>query len=237
MAPDSTHSGSNYGMASNGPGTDTTAGSTTGLNPGSGQGSGQGSGTTAGASDGMTNGIRNSDGYLTALFPDRDSAERAYQGVVDRGYTSDDINLVMSDETRKRHFSNDSALAGHETELGTKAAEGAGIGVGIGAGIGGTLGAIAGVVAAVGTSIAIPGLGLVIAGPLAEGLAGAGWGGVAGGLMGALVGVNMPEERVKEYQDGINNGGILLGMRPTRDDHAAELEQHWRDANGRSVSC
>ena len=223
MAHDSTNSGSNYGMSSNGPSTDTTAGSTIRLNPGS----DLGSRTTAGT----TSGNRSSDGYLTALFPDRDSAERAYQGVVDRGYKSDDINLVMSDETRKRHFSSDGTVAGRETELGNKAAEGAGIG----AAIGGTLGAIAGLVAAVGTSIAIPGLGLVIAGPLAAGLAGAGGGGVAGGLMGALVGVNMPEERVKEYEDGIKNGGILMGMRPKTDDHATQLEQHWRGSNGQSV--
>ena len=43
--------------------------------------------------------------YVTGLFRDRDSAERAYQSLTDRGYSKDDVNLVMSDETRKRHFS------------------------------------------------------------------------------------------------------------------------------------
>ncbi len=95
---------------------------------------------------------------VTGLFPDRSSAERAYESITSRGYEKDDINLVMSDKTRKIHFS-DSSHA--ETELGNKAAEGAGVG----GAIGGTLGAIAAAVAAVGTSLAIPGLGLVIAGP------------------------------------------------------------------------
>ncbi len=224
MAQDSTNSGSNYGMSGPGPRTDTTAGSTTGINPGS----GIGSSTTAG-STGIT---ENNDRYLTGLFPDRDSAERAYQGVVDRGYKSDDINLVMSDDTRKRHFSGDSTLGGRETELGNKAAEGAGIG----AGIGGALGAIAAAVAAVGTSLVLPGLGLVIAGPIAAALAGAGAGGAAGSLVGALVGWNIPEERIKDYEDGIKNGGILMGLRPKTDVDATELEQHWRGANGQSVS-
>lgn len=87
--------------------------------------------------------------YVTGLFTDRDSAERAYQDALDRGYDKDDMNLVMSDETRKRHFSADaeSAVGGRQTELGNKAAEGAGIG----AGIGGTVGAIAAGLAAVGT--------------------------------------------------------------------------------------
>lgn len=166
--------------------------------------------------------------YLTGLFPDRDSAERAYQGVVDRGYKQDDINLVMSDETRQKQFGSEQGVT---TELGTKAAEGAGVG----AGIGGTVGAIAAAVAAVGTSIAIPGLGLVLAGPVAAALAGAGAGGAAGGLIGALIGWSIPEERVKAYESGIRQGGILMGLKPRNDEDAAHLEQHWRTVNGSQV--
>ena len=114
--------------------------------------------------------------------------------MVHRGYKSDDINLVMSDETRKRQFSGDSAVGGRDTELGNKAAEGAGIG----AGIGGAIGAIAATVAAIGTSLVLPGLGLVVAGPIAAALAGAGAGGAAGSLVGALVGWNIPEERIQD---------------------------------------
>lgn len=169
---------------------------------------------------------------MTGLFPDRDTAERAYQGVIDRGYSKDDVNLVMSDETRQRHFGDNSAAGGTaDTELGNKAAEGAGIG----AGIGGTVGAIAAAVAAVGTSIALPGLGLVIAGPLAAALAGAGAGGAAGGLLGALIGMGIPEERVKRYESGIKEGGILMGVRPRNDEDADYLSRHWQDARGADI--
>lgn len=173
---------------------------------------------------------------ITGLFPDRDSAERAYQGVIDRGYTKDDVNLVMSDATRERHFGKNSAsttttTGGAETELGNKAAEGAGIG----AGIGGALGAIAAAVAAVGTSIALPGLGLVIAGPVAAALAGAGAGGAAGTLVGALIGMGIPEERVKRYESGIEEGGILMGVRPRSDDDADDLARQWQDARGADI--
>lgn len=169
--------------------------------------------------------------YLTGLFPDRDSAERAYRNAVERGYQQGDMNVVMSDETRKRHFANEGAEGGRTTELGTKAAEGAGIG----AGIGGALGAVAAALAAVGTSIALPGLGLVVAGPVAAALAGAGAGGAAGGLVGALVGWNIPEERIKEYESGIREGGILMGLRPRNEDDAGHLESQWRAANGSSI--
>ena len=165
---------------------------------------------------------------VTGLFNDRDSAERAYQSVSSRGYDNKDVNLVMSDETRNKHFSK---VDGAKTELGTKAAEGAGVG----GAIGGTLGAVVAAVAAVGTSVAIPGLGLVIAGPLAAGLAGAGAGGAAGGLVGALIGWGIPEERVKRYESGIKNGGILMGVKARSDEDAAYFQQEWQRNKGTEI--
>jgi hypothetical protein len=165
---------------------------------------------------------------VTGLFRDRDSAERAYQSVSDRGYTREDVNLAMSDETRERHFGD---TDGRKTELGTKAAEGAGIG----GAIGGSLGAIAAAIAAVGTTIALPGLGLVIAGPLAAAIAGAGAGAATGGVVGALIGWGIPEERVKQYDEGIREGGILMAVRPRNDEDAAHIENTWRTNRGEHV--
>ena len=162
---------------------------------------------------------------MTGLFPDRESAERGYSSLSDRGYTKDDVNVVMSDDTKKRHFTS----AGTETELGNKAGEGAGVG----GAIGGTVGAIAAAVVAIGTTIAIPGLGIVIAGPLAAALAGAG--AATGGIVGALVGWNMPEERVKKYDEGIRNGGILMGVRPRNDEDAKYLENSWKTNRAQDV--
>ncbi len=164
---------------------------------------------------------------MTGLFPDRDSAEQGYNALAERGYAKDDVNVVMSEDTKKRHF----ATAGEETELGNKAAEGAGIG----GAIGGTLGAIAAAVAAVGTTLVLPGLGLIIAGPLAAAVAGAGAGAASGGIIGALVGWGIPEERMKRYDDGIKNGGILMGVRPRNDEDAAYLEKSWTTNRAQDV--
>ena len=157
---------------------------------------------------------------VTGLFPDRDSAERGYDALTERGYTRDDVNVVMSDDTRKRYFVADGA----KTELGNKAAEGAGVG----GAIGGTVGAIAAAVAAIGTTLVLPGLGLVVAGPLAAAFAGAGAGAASGGIIGALVGWNIPEERVKHYDEGIRKGGILLGVHPRNDADATHFEDSWK---------
>lgn len=175
----------------------------------------------------MANQSRDNSGMLTGLFNDRDSAERAYQSLAARGYKKDDINIVMSDEARKKHF----ASVTTETELGNKAAEGAGIG----GAVGGTLGAVLAAATAAGTSLVLPGLGLVIAGPLAAAAAGAGAGAATGGLLGALVGWGIPEERVKHYESGLKQGGILMGVRPRSDDDATWLEQDWRKHNGQHI--
>src|SRR5688500_10323408 len=131
---------------------------------------------------------------VTGLFRDRESAESAYGSVTTRGYSNDDVNLMMSDDTRSKHSP---PTEGKETELGNKALEGAGTG----AAIGGTVGATLAPIAPIGTTLALPGLGLLVAGPIAAGLAGAGAGGATGGLIGALIGSGIPEERVKNYEE------------------------------------
>jgi len=170
-----------------------------------------------------------SDRYmLTGVFEDRESAENAYNTLRDRGYSKDEINLIMSDETRKKHFSGNVK----ETEIGTKAAEGAGKG----SAIGGTIGAIAAIVTAVGTSIVIPGLGIVIAGPIVAGLAGAGAGAVTGGLIGTLIGAGIPEERAKLYESGIKKGHIVIGVHPRNQEDADYIEKLWHKNKVHEVS-
>lgn len=166
---------------------------------------------------------------LTGLFSDRDSAERAYGSLKSRGYTHDDVNVMMSDQTRDSWFSDDDA--DNTTELGSKALEGAGAG----SAIGGTLGAIIAGIAAIGTNVVLPGLGLVVAGPLAAALAGAGAGGLTGGLVGALIGSGIPEERAKLYDEGIRNGGMVMGVNPRTPEDAEYFENEWRNNNGQHI--
>jgi hypothetical protein len=71
----------------------------------------------------------------------------------------------------------------------------------------------------------LPGLGLVVAGPLAAALAGAGAGGAAGGLIGALVGAGIPEHRAKVYDASLRAGGILIGVEAKTDEEADKLEE------------
>lgn len=164
--------------------------------------------------------------WVTGAFRDRDDAERAYCSLTDRGYTQNDVNLLMSDETRKKHFGDHI-----KSDLGSKAMEGAGAG----GAIGGTLGAIIAALATAGTSLVVPGLGIVIAGPIAAALAGAGAGGLTGGIIGALIRVGIPEDRAKLYDEDIRNGRIVMGVTPRSEEDAKYFEREWRNSKGENI--
>jgi len=53
-------------------------------------------------------------------------------------------------------------------------------------------------------------------------------GAVAGGAIGALVGMGIPEARLKKYEKDLKQGGILMGIRPrTPEDRKYFEEQQW----------
>jgi len=168
--------------------------------------------------------------YVTGLYDSPESANRAYQELTStHGYGADDIDVLMTDETRQRHFGD--VKPGTELSSGSKAAKGFGAGSAIGGGVGAALAAIF----AVGTSVVVPGLGLVVAGPIAAALAGAGAGGATGGVIGALIGAGIPEERAAAYDRGLKQGGILLGTRARDEQEAVELERSFGEYGGTEV--
>lgn len=141
-----------------------------------------------------------------------DSAMTAYDKYKSRGYGDNDIALLMSDETRKKY--QDTSVHPERLEDANKTLEG----TGVGSAVGGVIGASVAAIAAIGTSLIIPGLGLVVAGPIAAALAGAGAGGLAGGLVGALVGLGLDKTEAESYDEKIKSGKIIVGANPRNDD-------------------
>jgi hypothetical protein len=149
---------------------------------------------------------------ITGLFKNRLAAEAAADAIMKRGYTRDDISVLMSDATKSKEFALQSR---------THAADGAGVG----GALGGVVGAALATIVAVGSTLVLPGLNLVIAGPIVAALAGAGAGAATGGVIGALIGAGIPEYRAKVYESGILGGGILLGVEAKSDEDADKLEE------------
>lgn len=163
--------------------------------------------------------MENKNTFITELFGNKVDAEKAYEEAIANGYKPEEINVIMSQDSRSRYYGSELV----REEEGDKSMEGLAMGGALGGAIAGTLAAIA----AIGTTLAIPGLGLIISGPLVAGLAGAGAGSISGGLIGALIGWGIPEEQLKIYERGIKSGSIILGVHE-RPDLGYNVRDEWK---------
>jgi hypothetical protein len=101
---------------------------------------------------------------ITGLFKDQDSAEHAYKSLTVSGYTSNEIDVVMSEGTREKYYGKNTIV---ETEVSNTSAK-------------------------------------VV-----------------------VIGWAIPEDRLGEYEQGINEGGILIGMKSKSIDDAHRFEKEW----------
>lgn len=134
---------------------------------------------------------------VIGLFDDSKKAGEAIGDLKAKGYTND-ISVIAKDV-------NDPKISSHQVK------QEVGDGATAGAAIGGTMGVLAGILAGA-TSFLVPGVGLLVLGPLATTLAGAAAGAVTGGVVGALVDKGIPEERAKAYQDAVTSGQVLVSI-------------------------
>lgn len=171
--------------------------------------------------------------HVVGVFDDRAKADGCFNELMALGVPEASITVMMSDQTRARYYSVDTETKG--TKAGNMATEGAGVGGAIGTAVGATIAAIA----AVGTSVILPGVGLVIAGPLATAfaaLAGGSAGALAGGLLGALVGTGMTEQNAAVYNEALLSGGVVIAVSPFDSAEARKIEDTMVRCGGREVA-
>ena len=153
---------------------------------------------------------------VVAQFPDRASADAAYDELIRRGVDRNEISVVGR---------------GAEGKMGL-AEEGGPVTAGEGAAVGGLAGLLLGVAA-----MLIPGIGPIVAvGPIAAALAGAVTGGVTGaavgGIAGALMQAGVEEEEARYYDERFRAGGVLVSVRTDDLQHGdlrAVLRRHGGD--------
>ncbi|MGV2829917.1 general stress protein [Myxosarcina sp. GI1(2024)] len=146
------------------------------------------------------------------VFERREDVESALRALKDKGFNMDNVSLLARDIEGVEGADQVTDKEGNE------ASEGAGIGATTGT----VLGGIGGFLVGAGV-LAIPGVGPVLAAgvgisEIASTLAGAGIGAAAGGIVGALVGLGIPEEKAKVYEDRIKAGDYLLMVTGTEDE-------------------
>lgn len=173
------------------------------------------------------NGTKNAK-MLTAVIRDRNAAVHTFEWLQNHGYSSHDINIMMSADTHSCF--KDKGPEG-KLKAGDMGMEGVAAGGTIGTAIGATVGAIL----AIGTSVAIPGLGLIVAGPILAALAGGGAGAVAGGAVGGLVGLGIPESNSKAYEEALKTGGVVFGVVPHSSEDATKIKTYLKSHGGENI--
>lgn len=148
------------------------------------------------------------------VFPNYRDAELALRELRDANFPMDRVSVI----TREGDRHDDIAGADVREDVGNKADEGATTG----AVAGGALGGLSGLLVGLGT-LAIPGVGpIMLAGATATALATTAAGGImgaaAGGLIGGLVGLGIPEERARAYNERVARGDYLVIVEGSEDD-------------------
>jgi len=147
---------------------------------------------------------------LIALYDDRTAAERAVDELEQAGFSSEDAGMAIR--------GSDAVRGGMIVDAqGTKDGSGLAAGAATGGLVGGILGALA--------SLAIPGVGPVIAGGvLATALGFGAAGAMTGGLLGAMAGLGVSEDEAKQYEREFNSGRAIVMVRPRgREEIAAAI--------------
>jgi uncharacterized membrane protein len=148
----------------------------------------------------IVSGTLNSESKVGKLLDDLES----------QGINRDLINVVMSDKTRDQY----SELAKEN-----KMPEGASVG-GLS---GGLLGGLIGGLTMAGTLL-IPGVNLLVAGPIVGAIAGGAIGAASGSLVGALVGLGIPEYEAKAYEKDLKEQGNVLVIAHVLPSDAAQIK-------------
>ena len=140
------------------------------------------------------------------VFDSVGSAKCAVDGLLQFGFTVEEITVVCSDETKERCFKE----FDHQQPAGTHTAKASLVG--------GAVGATLGTLAVLGSAVATGSIVLWAAGPIFA------WtGGVAGGLVGAMMTRGVEKELANYYQQAVIQGDILVAVGETASADAKKL--------------
>jgi hypothetical protein len=186
---------------------------------------------------GMTNTSSNTNRIVAAVFQDWNDASRAVTKLEDAGFSESMIGIARLDSDKGKIQHTDAS--GAKKDDGERVAGGVATGAAVG-GVAGLLAALA--------SLAIPGVGPIVAGGMlattfgsAAGAAitgagvGAGLGAATGGLIGALTSLGLSEDEARAYESGMRSGGTLVTVQAgdRADDALRMLQQMGGETHSR----
>lgn len=163
---------------------------------------------------------------VIGVFQDRFDAEAAIDELNEMGFNPKDVSVVIKEGVEVNQKTG---------SKGGSVAEGAVSG----AATGGVLGGLTGLLVGIG-ALAIPGVGaFLIGGPIAALLgitgaaamtiSGATTGALAGGLVGGLIGLGLPEDVARVYEQRVREGAVLLAVPTNTETGEVEVRNVFKD--------
>ncbi|PGE52696.1 general stress protein [Bacillus toyonensis] len=150
----------------------------------------------------------NVDRKIVGVFRTIDDAALVINELNDKGYSADNISAIAKDQKEIEHLEEKSG-----EKVNSETAHKADIFSATGLVAGGVAGGLGGLLTGLGV-LAVSGMGpIVAAGPIAAAI-----GGGAGSLIGAFIGLGIPEEHAKKYEEYIYDGNILILVDAKLDD-------------------
>jgi len=163
-------------------------------------------------------------GTVSGVFFNKKDADGAYNALLRRGHTPDDISVLMSDETLSKHEnpSTDDAFTDEAEEESV---------------VEKTKGVIANAIISITSMISLPGLGIAISNTLMKKITVfESENGEAGERnTGTVVGSRIPEEHTGSYTDSMKEGGIIISVDPRNVEEKKAIVWDFKKNNGHDI--
>jgi hypothetical protein len=162
-------------------------------------------------------------GTVSGVFFSKTDADNAYNKLLKRGHTADDISVLMSDETLNKHqdASRDGAqnVIVSEDESSLEKAKNA----------------FAGIIISITTMISLPGLGIAISNTLQKKMPVRPDEDVPYEKSQALIGSGIPNQHAESYSDHMHEGGIIISVDPRNEEEKRAIIQDFKFCNGHDI--
>jgi hypothetical protein len=160
-------------------------------------------------------------GTVSGVFFSKKDADAAYNSLLRRGHTPDDISVLMSDETLNKHQNPDetgsTAIAEPESALSRAAS------------------AFTGVLISITSMISLPGLGISISNALQKKLYGNTDPSAEPEGSKVMQSSGIPDTHTDAYGGHMKEGGIIISVDPRNKEEKKAIIKDFRDYNGHDI--
>ncbi|TDE14486.1 general stress protein [Dyadobacter psychrotolerans] len=164
-------------------------------------------------------------GTVSGVFFTKADADRAYNNLLRRGHTADDISILMSDETLNKHQDPDGNIVQTDPEAGPEDESA----------LSRAANAFSGVIISITSMISLPGLGIAISNTLQKKMPKRETEETPYEKAHAMTGSGIPDQHAESYSDRMQEGGIIISVDPRNREEKRAIIEDFRQNNGHDI--